>query len=253
MKKIIIFFLDLFVYFNPKTEIGFDTKKIGTRYGGYNVYDKFLQKPVIISCGLGEDASFDAEMIDRYDAKIISIDPTPRSLEYYRALKSRFGKNGSKKYNESGKINPDVYDLSRVNYKNFLFEYKAISKTNGVKMELFFPLNEEHVSLSVNKKASTQKKFIATTTNLENIIKKFDIKEIDILKLDIEGAELEVLEDMLTKEIYPKQLLIEYDIRRKKNIQNKKVLSKIHSKLIIYYRLININEKGDFTYIKKNN
>ena len=251
MKKILKFLINLFVFFNPKVEVGFKTTQIGTKYGGYDIYDKFLKNPIIISCGLGEDASFDVEMIDRYNAKIILIDPTPRSVEYYNKLKSRFTKKGSKKYNESGKIDPTIYDMTRVNENNFLFEDKAISKINDGKMELFHPENDEHVSLSVNKKTPSQKKFFATTTNLENIIKKFNLKEVDILKLDIEGAELEVLEDMMIRKIYPKQLLIEYDIRRIKNIKNKKILSKIHNKLCNYYRLIHVNIKGDFTYIRK--
>ena len=39
---------------------------------------KNLSQPIIISCGLGEDASFDIDMINRFGAKILCIDPTPR-------------------------------------------------------------------------------------------------------------------------------------------------------------------------------
>ena len=251
MKKILKFLFNSIVFFNPKFENGYKMKQIGTKYGGYSIYENFTKDPIIISCGVGEDVTFDVEMIDRYNAKILLIDPTPRAIKYYEMLKLRFGENGSKKYNESGRIDPFIYDMSKVHDKNLLFENKAISKTNDKKMELFYPLNNEHVSLSVNKKSPDQKKFIATTVNLDNIIKKFSFEKIDILKLDVEGAELEVLEDIINKKIFPKQLLIEYDIRRNKNLKNKIILSKVHKKLLTYYKLIYINEKGDFTYLKK--
>ena len=251
MKKILKFLFNLIVFFNPKFDNGYKMEQIGTKYGGYNIYENFTNDPIIISCGVGEDVTFDVEMIDRYNAKILLIDPTPRAIKYYEMLKPRFGKNGSKKYNESGRIDPLLYDMSKVHAKNLLFENKAISKTNDNKMELFYPLNSEHVSLSVNKKSPDQKKFIATTVNLDNIIKKFSFEKIDILKLDVEGAELEVLEDIINKKIFPKQLLIEYDIRRIKSLKNKIILSMIHKKLLVYYKLIYINDKGDFTYLKK--
>ena len=36
-----------------------------------------------------------------------------------------------------------------------------------------------------------------------------------------------------------------------KSIKNKIILSKLHNKILIYYSLIHINTKGDFTYIRK--
>jgi len=203
MKKILKRLINLILQFNTKIESGYETKQIGTRYGGYSVHDIFLQDPIIVSYGVGEDISFDVEMIEKYNAKVILVDPTPRSITYYEKLKNRFGNNGPKNYNESGKIDPLLYDMSKVNNQNLLFESKAISRTNDKKLKLFYPLNDEHVSLSINRKASNQKEFIATTINLKNIMKKFSIEEIDILKLDIEGAELEVLEDIIDEKIFP--------------------------------------------------
>lgn len=251
MKKILKRLINLILQFNPKIESGYETKQIGTRYGGYSVHDIFLEDPIIVSCGVGEDVSFDVEMIEQHNAKVILVDPTPRSIKYYEKLKHRFGKNGPKNYNESGKIDPLLYDMSKVNNQNLLFESKAISRTNDKKLKLFYPLNNDHVSLSINRKVSNQKEFIATTINLKKIMKKFSIEEIDILKLDIEGAELEVLEDIINEKIFPKQILVEYDIRRTINIKNFLILSKIHKKILFHYKLININNKGDFTYLKK--
>ena len=42
----------------------------------------------------------------------------------------------------------------------------------------------------------------------------YGIQNIDILKLDIEGSEVNVLNSMFDDNIYPNQLLIEFDITR---------------------------------------
>ena len=54
--------------------------KLGSNDGGWAfVETDVLFNSKIISCGLGEDASFDIEFASRYKSKVIIIDPTPRS------------------------------------------------------------------------------------------------------------------------------------------------------------------------------
>ena len=79
-------FNQLFFKFNPKINKNILTKKIGTFYGGYDICDDQLKIPNIISCGLGEDATFDIEMINNYNAKIFAIDPTPSKKSLFRDL-----------------------------------------------------------------------------------------------------------------------------------------------------------------------
>ena len=49
----------------------------------------------------------------------------------------------------------------------------------------------------------------------------------------------------------PNQILVEFDIRRRPNFKSYLKLKNIHKKISYKYDLININPKGDFTYIKK--
>ena len=51
-----------------------------------------INNPVIVSCGLGEDASFDIDMINNYNAKVICVDPTPKTIKYLILLKNTLGK-----------------------------------------------------------------------------------------------------------------------------------------------------------------
>ena len=89
--------------------------KIGTTYGGYDIVNQNLKEPIVLSCGLGEDASFDIDMINKFDAKVFILDPTPRSKIYFNKLKDNFGNSKIEDYNESGYLQPNCYDLQKIN------------------------------------------------------------------------------------------------------------------------------------------
>ena len=76
IKKIINKINSTFFKFNPTYKINNNITQIGTIYGGYEIYNQNLERPIILSCGLGEDASFDIDMINKFDAKVIILDPT---------------------------------------------------------------------------------------------------------------------------------------------------------------------------------
>ena len=122
--------------FNPVSKKNYLTQKIGTTYGGYNVFDKYLKKPIVISCGLGEDASFDLDMIKKYDAKIISIDPTPRAKDHYYKIVENFGKANQLEYNESGNLNIKCYDLRKVNKNNLVYSIGSLVAGESIKSKV---------------------------------------------------------------------------------------------------------------------
>ena len=256
IKKAINKFNRLFFKFTPKIENNSNNIiHIGTEYGGYDICDENLSHPTIISCGLGEDASFDIDMINRFGAKILCIDPTPRSLEYFKKIKKRFGKQGNEKFNESGLLDVEIYDLRNTTDNNFKFINKAIWSENDKDLKLYFPKNLNFVSLSINKKKDQydDKNYILSKTiTYQQIIKDEKLNKVDILKLDIEGAEIDVINNLLekSKQLLPNQLIVEFDIRRKPSYKSFIDLNKIHNKIKNYYKLVNINPKGDFTYLR---
>ena len=74
---------------------------------------------------------------------------------------------------------------------------------------------------------------------------------MDILKLDIEGGEISVLKNILNKKIFPKQILVEYKNIKSINIFKLFKIYKINKGLLKNgYSVININPKGDYTYLK---
>ena len=253
IKKIINKINFTFFKFNPYFKKNINLSKIGTVYGGYDIINQNLSNPVVLSCGLGEDASFDIDMVNKFNAKVIILDPTPRSKTYYNKLKDNFGSAKIDDYNESGYLQPNCYDLRKINSKNLIFVDKAIWSKNNIDLNLYYPKQSSHVSLSINRKQNYTESdpLKAKTINYSHIINQFELKKIDILKLDIEGAEIETLKSILKNSILPNQILVEFDLRRKPSFRTNLLLKEIHKDICKKYDLININKKGDFTYLKK--
>ena len=100
---------------------GFNIKHNGTFYGGCDIVHRNDIK-IVISCGLGEDASFEIELLKVYNCKIVMIDPTPRSNKHYTLIKKNFGKKISTTYKEhSGNQLISSYDLRAINKKTLCF------------------------------------------------------------------------------------------------------------------------------------
>ena len=60
-------------------------KQFGNEYGGYQLATDFISNTselTVLSFGIGEDLSFDEELMNTYDARIYAFDPTPRTKNY---------------------------------------------------------------------------------------------------------------------------------------------------------------------------
>jgi hypothetical protein len=73
----------------------------GSNYGGWSfLKNNNLKKKYIISAGLGEDASFDVELISKYKCKILVVDPTPNAIKHYNQIMDNKGRGKSMPYLE---------------------------------------------------------------------------------------------------------------------------------------------------------
>jgi FkbM family methyltransferase len=189
---------------------------LGSNYGGWSFLDNnYLKNKYIISAGLGEDASFDIELISKYNCKIIVVDPTPRAIKHYDEIINNQGKRKSKSYTEEGKQSIHSYDLSNVNKDNFILVNKALYDIDNKELKFFAPPNKKHVSYSLNNWQNnyeeTEDYIKVKTITVKSILDKFNIENLDMIKLDIEGAATEVILNILEHKIFPKQILVEFD------------------------------------------
>jgi FkbM family methyltransferase len=158
---------------------------LGNSYGGFYVsHDSLCDNSIVYSIGIGEDVSFDLDIIEKYSCKIFAYDPTPKSVNW---------------------INKNVSN------KNFNFYPIGISNEKGTKM-FYLPKESKYVSGSLKKistvnESNTLRLYFDT---LKNQMIKNKHQKIDILKMDIEGSEYDVIDSILNENIEIDQILVEF-------------------------------------------
>jgi len=151
---------------------------LGTEYGKHYVDINLLNSnSIVYSFGIGEDISFDLELINKINCTVYGFDPTPKAVNF----------------------------IKNNNFLNFIFFNFGLSDFDG-EMSFEPPNNPEHASYKESKNGNL--KF--PVKKLSTIMKQLEHKDIDLLKLDIEGSEYSVLENILKEKIYPKQMSIEF-------------------------------------------
>jgi FkbM family methyltransferase len=204
--------------------------RLGSDYGGWTFVDSpDLHDSVILSCGLGEDASFDVEFASRYRAKVILVDPTPRAIRHFDELQVRVGQPANQSYVTGGKQPAGSYDLRKIDRESLILEPFALWVENK-KLKFFAPPDPAHVSHSIvncqNDYAQDAPHIEVSTTTPEALLSKYDLKAVPLMKLDIEGAEIDVIRHMVENAIHVRQLLVEFDEmnfpseRSKKNVED---------------------------------
>lgn len=187
--------------------------RLGTKYGGWtflNIQD--LRNSKIISCGAGEDISFDIDFINYYNAKVILVDPTPKAIIHYNEVIKKSGQKKKIDQYSYGKVNSDSYDLTHITKSNLLYINKGIDITSG-QARFYFPKIITNTSNSLIKDGmhDNENYILVNTITIRDLMVQYDIQNIAILKLDIEGKEIDVIKDLIIKKIFPKQILIDFD------------------------------------------
>ena len=197
----------------PITKSRLDFIRLGTRVGGWLFADgENLYGSTIISCGAGEDISFDLLFAEKYNARVIIVDPTPRAIDHVRQIISTISSQANGKGH------------SRIEYKGYLINGlkpdqlilldRALWNSEG-NLRLFAPTNPAHVSHSASDYQNQYNKegeyIEVKSVTLQKLLANFDIKRFPLLKIDIEGAEIEVLQHLSNNDILPDQICLEFD------------------------------------------
>ena len=190
-------------------------RRLGSRYGGWTFEPSSdLKGATILSCGLGEDASFDVEFAAAFNARVIIIDPTPRAILHFTELRSRLGQAATEGYSKGGKQPAGAYDMRAIGADSLVLEPSALWIEN-TRLKFYAPQNLAHVSHSIvnlhNSSSQSAGYIDVSAITLEALMEKHGLDAIPLMKLDIEGAEGKVIESALQKGTYPRQLLVEFD------------------------------------------
>ena len=158
--------------------------RLGTTYGGWWTPVGVLEDaPVCLCAGAGEDISFDAALAEEHACTVITVDPTPRAIEYVAA------------HQPGGR---------------FTFLPVGIAATSGPQ-RFYSPRNPEHVSHSMVNLRGTDSYFEAECLSPADLLERAGCGEPDLVKLDIEGAEHQVLPAMFAAGLRPTVLCVEFD------------------------------------------
>jgi len=248
-------------YYSPGIVVEGDSPRLLT-LGSVSCQKTILDFPdlfnsTIISCGLGEDGSFDVEFASRYSANLIVVDPTPRAMIHFEGIFSRIGMAATDDYASHGVQKFEAYELSSVRKCQFTLVDKALWSESGIVM-FFEPVNELHVSHSITNFQrnydvdSGYPHIEVQSITLVELMNSHSLKEVPLMKLDIEGAEIEVIESMMNEKIYPSQLSVEFDglnlpcVKAKLDAVNIDKLLRSHGYLCYHHDGV-----ADFLYAKK--
>lgn len=218
-------------------------EKLGTNYGGWFVPKQMelTEESVCYLGGVGEDASFDVLLQSKYGCHIFSIDPTERARKHYQELifKLPF----------SGNIQPDYFStISGVDFDISKMTFVPIGLWD-CKDELHFYKqdNSSYVSQSLIETMFSKNYDIVPVDSISGLMKQYGHTSIDLLKIDIEGAECRVLHSMLDDNIYPKYVLVEFDLYLKHKDTSNETKTIIQRLLSTGYKVV-YNDKMNITF-----
>lgn len=155
----------------------------GTEYGRWPVLLDSLSADSIVYCfGVGDDISFDLEVIRKYHCSIEAFDPTPRSIDWLK---------------------------TQILPSRFRFHNVGISDCHKI-LKFYTPQRSSHVSYTSVCTNEQDNAIELTVQPLDVIMERLGHNHVDLLKMDIEGSEYEVLPDILRKQILPRQLCVEF-------------------------------------------
>ncbi len=174
-----------------------DFERLGTPYGGWwipkelrETANSFKNQRILVSAGIGNDVSFDLEML-KLNFELIALDPLPRCIEY-----------AQKNIPSSS---------SRLIIPKGLWDQSGSAK-------FFPPKNKSHDSYSITNIQNAQGSDFEnyqTIDVFELFVTEPRLASIDnyvYLKMDIEGAELNVLSRITEKNIQVNVLAVEFDV-----------------------------------------
>ena len=174
----------------------------------------------IVSGGVGQNITFEQDIVARFGAKIVLFDPSPTGVNTMANLQDRF--------------NIDFYPLG------------IAGKTGD--LQFGAPDSEEEGSF---RKGTDGDGPLFKCKSLSEIMSDHHKDRIDLLKIDVEGFEYEIIQSIFDNNLNVRQICIEIHHNRFISIEQTIVdAAVLILQLFLHgYRII-YNNSMDFTFIK---
>lgn len=158
--------------------------RIGSAYGAWPIPVGALGRDsVCYLAGLGEDASFDLGLIERFDCTVHAFDPVPEAARYAKTVSAREAR----------------------------FDFRPIGLWSSDGVVRFYDNAEPaFVSRSATNMHKTGTYREAQVRTISSLMEELGHRRIDLLKLSVEGSEYEILGDTLAKGIPVGVLCVEF-------------------------------------------
>ncbi len=213
---------------------------LGNKYAKWIIPKNFIDSSSICySVGAGEDVSFDIALVKKFNVDVYIFDPTPKAIDYF--------KRGTR-ISEDGKC---IFDITKTEISKLKYFEFGVWNTNGT-VKFYEPIDKSHVSHSIVNLQKTDTFINVEVRKIDFLMQMLLHKKIDLLKLDIEGAERFVIDTILTDNILPQILCIEFDeILNPVSESSKEDIKGTILKLIKSgYELFSIDFPSNYTFVR---
>ncbi|HEV7367090.1 MAG TPA: FkbM family methyltransferase [Gemmatimonadales bacterium] len=198
------------------------TERLGDPGGRWTLATDGLRPgTVVYSFGIGEDISFERDLIQRYGVRVHAFDPTPLALRYV-----------------AGQNLPD----GLVVHPYGVADYDGTARFDA-------PI-KGYISFSTVRGGGSGAAVEAPVRRVTTLQKDLNLPAPDILKMDIEGAEYAVLDDAIASGFRPMQILVEFH-HRYRETGARKTREAIALLNRAGYRIVFVHPKGmEYTFLR---
>ncbi|WP_180982576.1 FkbM family methyltransferase [Methylocella silvestris] len=175
----------------------------------------------IISAGVGRSITFEEAIIEKFDATVILLDPSPTGVETMRK--------------KTDKRNIDFLEMGLA--------------SQGGEISFGRPDRTDEGSF---RKGGKEEGIVFECISLDELLAKYDKNKIDLLKIDVEGFEYEIIESIFEKKLDVEQICVE--IHHNKVIAIDKTVADAALLIIKLFRhgyRVIYNRNMDFTFSKQ--